>query len=103
MSHELMSHKSSYESGQRFSKLKMADVVKPGVSSVVRSATIFVSRIHFNRRTSSEVEIIQRTLVTADDLGIFLVKWVGKDGHLASSQLITPKECRTRPTDRNIT
>jgi len=51
---------------------------------VVRYATIFVSRIHFNRRTSSEVAIIQRTLVTAKDLGILLLKWVGKDGRLPS-------------------
>ena len=51
---------------------------------MVRYATIFVSRIHFNRRTSSEVAIIQRTLVTAKDLGILLLKWVGKDGRLPS-------------------
>ena len=83
-----MSHESSYESGQRFSKFKMVDVIKLGVStetvnSVVRYATIFVSRIYFNRRTSSEVEIIQRMLVTAEDLGTLLLKWVGKDGHFA--------------------
>ena len=30
----------------------------------------FVSRIHFNIRTSSDIEIIQRRLVTAEDLGI---------------------------------
>jgi len=33
MSHESMSHESSYESGQRFSKFKMADVKKLGVST----------------------------------------------------------------------
>ena len=33
MSHKSMSHESSYESGQRFSKFKMADVVKLGVST----------------------------------------------------------------------
>ena len=55
------------------------------VNSVVRYATFFVSRIHFNRRTSLEVEITQRTLGTAKDLGIFLLKWVGKDGRLSSS------------------
>jgi len=55
------------------------------VNSVVGYATIFVSRINFNRRTSLEVEITQRTLVTAKDLGIFLLKWVGKDGRLPSS------------------
>ena len=38
--HESMSHESSYESGQQFSKFKMADVVK-SVNSVVRYATIF--------------------------------------------------------------
>ena len=54
------------------------------VNSVVRQATIFVFRIHFTRRTSLEVEVIQRTLVTAKDLGIFLLKWVGKDGRLPS-------------------
>ena len=32
MSHEPISHESSYESGQRVSKFKMADVAKLGVS-----------------------------------------------------------------------
>ena len=53
--------------------LKEANHFTLTVNSVVRYATIFVSQVHFNRRTSSEVEIIQRTLVTAEDLGIFLI------------------------------
>ena len=47
---------------------------------MVRYSTIFVSRIHFNKRTSSEVEVIQRTLVAAKDLEIFSLKRVRKDG-----------------------
>ena len=48
-------------------------IAKLGVNTNC-DATIFVSPIHFDRRTSSEVEVTQRTLVTAEDLGIFLAE-----------------------------
>ena len=70
--------------GYGFWRFKIAKLKVLTMNSVVYHATIFVCRIHLNRRTSSEVEIIQRTLVTAKDLGILLLKWVGKDGSLPS-------------------
>ena len=88
-SHESMSQESSYRVRSAVFKIQNGGRRESRVivNSVVRYATSFVSRIHFNRRTSSEVEIIQRTLVTAKDLGIFLLKWVGKDVRLLSTAI----------------
>jgi len=54
------------------------------VNSVVRCAAFFVSRVHFGGRAGSGVEVARGTLATAKYLGIFLLKWVGKDERLPS-------------------